>query len=118
LGYGAGDAHAFQDGCEIICGMLAFAIGSRKNWKKIGLTADYAIPSPLNKEANEDTNQQAVSVALGCEESGPAGRPGNFFLQLERTADFLVLELHKLVIDVSIGVVPGKNSKSFLMSVL
>ena len=74
--------------------------------------------TPLNKYSKRHGDEEAVSVALGCEEGGPAGRLGDFFFQLEGTADFLVLKLHKLVINVSIGVVSGKDSKSLLVAVL
>ena len=55
-----------------------FAIRSWKS-EKFQPAADDAITGPLDHEANEDADQEAVSVALSCEEGGPAGRLGNFF---------------------------------------
>ena len=82
------------------------------------LTRDDAIPRPLNHEADQDTDQEAVPVAFGCKEGGPPGGSRDLPLQFESLADLLILELDQLVVEITIGMVSRENLQSFVVSIL
>ena len=70
----------------------------------------------LNHETDEDTDEEAMAIALGSEEARPASCLCGLAFQFDSLADLLEFVLDKLVISVTVCMVFCQNIERFLVA--
>ena len=74
------------------------------------------VSSPLDHNANKQTDDQAVAVARGRDEEFPSGAGSERGLALNSFADLAVFVDHKRIVLVAVGVEAGQNFESFFFA--
>ena len=78
---------------------------------------DETVARPLREETCGDQDDEPVAVALGLEDLEPTSLL-QLLLNSDGLLDFLELQLHHLVVDVSLSVDMGKDGQSLLVLAL
>ena len=84
----------------------------------VGVVADQSITRVLRDDTQRDQEHKTVTVTAGSEEIEVATSLLSLVLKSNGILDFLVLELHSLIVLVAVGVVLGKDVEGLFVTLV
>ena len=107
-----------DDGEDTVDLELQLRVGDAGEGEDVGhVVGDETVAGPLGEETQGDEDDQAVTVALGAPELGPAVAL-KLLLELDGLLDLVELDLDELVLLVAAGVGARENLESLLLLAL